>query len=167
MLHTQTYTHVYYRHVYRHPYKLTDCMLVTNELLTCSCVTEFEILSRVSTSAALHERRSAEHADICTCTLGVYTLQCCSVLQRVAVCCCESQCATVCRSEYMRVNYKCILTDVQTCALFESARPYESCKNFKGRLRRNAFSNLVHCQYKSSPPDRLLSGGNQEHNWVE
>jgi len=48
-----------------------------------------------------------------------------------------------------------------------SARPYESCKIFKGRPRRNAFSNLVHRQYKSFPPDRFLSGGNQEHNWVE
>jgi len=29
------------------------------------------------------------------------------------------------------------------------ARPYESCKIFKGRPRRNAFSKLVHRQYKS------------------
>jgi len=36
-----------------------------------------------------------------------------------------------------------------------SARPYESCKIFKGRPRRNAFSKLVHCQYKSFPPDRF------------
>jgi len=47
------------------------------------------------------------------------------------------------------------------------ARPYESCKIIKGGPRRNAFSNLVHRQYKSFPPDRFLSGGNQEHNWVE
>jgi len=37
----------------------------------------------------------------------------------------------------------------------ESARPYESCKIFKGRPRRNAFSKLVHRQYKSFPPDRF------------
>ena len=30
-----------------------------------------------------------------------------------------------------------------------SARPYESCKIFKGRPRRNAFSKLVHRRYKS------------------
>jgi len=48
-----------------------------------------------------------------------------------------------------------------------SARPYESCKILKGRPRRNAFSNLVHRQYKSFPTDRFLSGGNQEHNCVE
>jgi len=35
------------------------------------------------------------------------------------------------------------------------ARPYESCKIFKGRPRRNAFSKLVHRQYKSFPPDRF------------
>jgi len=47
------------------------------------------------------------------------------------------------------------------------ARPYESCKIFKGWPRRNAFSKLVHRQYKSFLPDRFLSGGNQEHKWVE
>jgi len=36
-----------------------------------------------------------------------------------------------------------------------SARPYESCKIFKGRPRRNAFSKLVHRQYKSFPPHRF------------
>ena len=36
-----------------------------------------------------------------------------------------------------------------------SARPYESYKIFKGRPRRNAFSKLVHRQYKSFPPDRF------------
>jgi len=36
-----------------------------------------------------------------------------------------------------------------------SARPYESCKIFKGQPRRNAFSKLVHCQYKSFPTDRF------------
>ena len=36
-----------------------------------------------------------------------------------------------------------------------SARPYESCKIFKGRPRRNAFSKLLHHQYKSFPPDRF------------
>jgi len=38
---------------------------------------------------------------------------------------------------------------------FKSARPYESCKTFKGRPRRNAFSKLVHRQYKSFPADRF------------
>ena len=36
-----------------------------------------------------------------------------------------------------------------------STRPYESCKIFKGRPRRNASSKLVHRQYKSFPPDRF------------
>ena len=36
-----------------------------------------------------------------------------------------------------------------------AARPYESCKIFKGRPRRNAFSKLVHRQYKLFPPDRF------------
>jgi len=49
----------------------------------------------------------------------------------------------------------------------KAARPYESCKIFKGRPRRNAFSKLVHRQYKSFLADRFLSGGNQKHNWVE
>ena len=37
----------------------------------------------------------------------------------------------------------------------QPARPYGSCKIFKGRPRRNAFSKLVHRQYKSLPPDRF------------
>jgi len=36
-----------------------------------------------------------------------------------------------------------------------SARPYESCKIFKGRPCRNAFSKLVHRQYKSIASDRF------------
>ena len=36
-----------------------------------------------------------------------------------------------------------------------TARLYESCKIFKGRPRRNAFSKLVHRQYESFPPDRF------------
>ena len=35
----------------------------------------------------------------------------------------------------------------------QSARPYESCKIFKGRPSRNAFSKLVYRQYKSFPHD--------------
>jgi len=49
----------------------------------------------------------------------------------------------------------------------ESTRPYESCKIFKGRLRRNAF-------FKTGTPPiqiisiwQILSGGNPKHNWVE
>ena len=48
---------------------------------------------------------------------------------------------------------------------------WESCKIFKGRPRRNAFSKLAHRQYKSFPPDRFthrfLSDGNQKHKWAE
>jgi len=40
-----------------------------------------------------------------------------------------------------------------------TARPYESCKIFKGQPRRNAFSKLVHRQYKSFPPDRFCQVG--------
>ena len=36
-----------------------------------------------------------------------------------------------------------------------TARPYASCKIFKGRPRRNAFSKLVHRRYKSFPSDRF------------
>ena len=36
-----------------------------------------------------------------------------------------------------------------------TARPYESCKIFKVRPCRNAFSKLVHRQYKSFAPDRF------------
>jgi len=39
--------------------------------------------------------------------------------------------------------------------IYIPARPYESCKIFKGRPPRNAFSKLVHRQYKSFPPDRF------------
>ena len=39
--------------------------------------------------------------------------------------------------------------------MYISARLYESCKIFKGRPRRNAFSKLVHRQYKSFPSDRF------------
>ena len=46
------------------------------------------------------------------------------------------------------IMYWCI----HTCI---TARPYESCKIFKGRPRRNAFSKLVRRQYKSFPPDRF------------
>jgi len=66
-------------------------------------------------------------------------------------------------------NYRALLQKMtyEDRASYDSARPYEWCKIFKGRRRRNAFSNLVHRQYKSFPPDRFLSGGNQERNWVE
>jgi len=37
----------------------------------------------------------------------------------------------------------------------QSVRPYDSSKIFKGRPHRNAFSKLVHRQYKSFPPDRF------------
>ena len=47
-----------------------------------------------------------------------------------------------------------------------SARPYESCKIFKGQPRRNACSKLVHRQYKSFPTDRFLSGGTTQLGWV-
>ena len=36
-----------------------------------------------------------------------------------------------------------------------TSRPYESCKIFKGRPRRNAFSKMVHRQYKSFQFDRF------------
>jgi len=39
--------------------------------------------------------------------------------------------------------------------LSRSARPNASCKIFKGRPRRNAFSKLVHRQYKSFLVDRF------------
>ena len=45
------------------------------------------------------------------------------------------------------------------------ARPYESCKILKGRPRRNAFSKLVHHQYKSFPTD--MSGRNEKPNQIE
>ena len=45
--------------------------------------------------------------------------------------------------------------------------PMNYIKYLRAGHRRNAFSNLVPRQYKSFPPDRFLSGGNQEHNWVE
>jgi len=51
--------------------------------------------------------------------------------------------------------------------MWNAARPYESWKIFEGRPHRNAFSKLVHRQYKSFPPDRFLSGTNQQHNWVQ
>ena len=47
-------------------------------------------------------------------------------------------------------------------ACFRSARPHESCKIFKGRSRRNAFSKLVHRQYKSFPPDRFCQVENKK-----
>jgi len=50
--------------------------------------------------------------------------------------------------------YKIVLESWNTHAS-SSARPYESCKIFKGRPRRNAFSKLVHHQYKSFPTDRF------------
>ena len=46
-----------------------------------------------------------------------------------------------------------LILESQGCHV--SARPYESCKIFKGRPRRNAFSKLVHRQYKSFPSDRF------------
>jgi len=44
---------------------------------------------------------------------------------------------------------------LSTFLFLVSARPYESCKIFKGRPRRNAFSTLIHRPYKSFPPDRF------------
>ena len=40
-------------------------------------------------------------------------------------------------------------------SVIQTARPYQSCEIFKGRPRWNAFSKLVHRQYKSFPPDRF------------
>ena len=45
-----------------------------------------------------------------------------------------------------------------------SARPYESVKIFKGWPPRDAPSKLVQLWYKTFPPDRFLSGGNEEPN---
>ena len=52
----------------------------------------------------------------------------------------DSTCNTVC---YI------LLTCNRVCWRATAARPYESCKLFKGRPRRNAFSKLVHRQYIS------------------
>ena len=53
---------------------------------------------------------------------------------------------------YLSSDSECLIFDL---SCLWSARPYESCKIFKGRPRRNAFSKLVHRQYKSFPPDRF------------
>jgi len=53
------------------------------------------------------------------------------------------------RAVHVRV-YVCM--SVFVCV---SACPYESYKIFKGRPRLNAFSKLVHHQYKSFPGDRF------------
>ena len=50
-------------------------------------------------------------------------------------------------------QYDAFMQICEGCRL--SARPYESCKIFKGWPRRNAFSKLLHRQYKSFPPDRF------------
>jgi len=42
-----------------------------------------------------------------------------------------------------------------SCIISMTTRPYESCKILKGRPHRNAFSKLVHRQYKSFPSDRF------------
>jgi len=47
------------------------------------------------------------------------------------------------------------LTSHRLYRLSQTARPCESNKIFKGRPRRNAFSKLVHRQYKSFPPHRF------------
>jgi len=47
------------------------------------------------------------------------------------------------------------LVSCNNVARIVSARLYDSCKIFKGRPRRNAFSKLVHRQYKSFPPHRF------------
>ena len=57
---------------------------------------------------------------------------------------------------------RCRLIKVQ----ITTARPYESCKIFKGRPRRNVFSKLVYYQYKSFQLTDL-SDGNPKTNWVE
>jgi len=56
---------------------------------------------------------------------------------------------------FIRQNAFISVTKLMNCALGRAARPYESCKIFKGRPRRNAFSKLVHSRYKSFPPDRF------------
>jgi len=53
--------------------------------------------------------------------------------------------------ESSSLGVRCQLIKVQ----ITTARPYESCKIFKGRPRRNVFSELVHYQYKSFPSDRF------------
>jgi len=72
----------------------------------------------------------------------------CSALQCVAVCCSVLQCVAVCCSVLS-------LSFTSESGNSHSPRHYESCKIFKGRLHRNAFSKLVHCQYKSFPSYRF------------
>ena len=51
--------------------------------------------------------------------------------------------------------------------LVPTARPYESCTIFKGRPHRNAFSKLVHHQYKSFPTDRFCQAKSKTQlGWV-
>ena len=117
-----------------------------------------------------------------TCTLCYRALPC--VLRCVALCCSVTDMKRVISNCWAAVA-RCV-SDTEIVSFFlsirnfgfdlsliyikheiyTSARPYESCKIFKGRPRRNVFSNLVHRQYRSFPPDRFLSGGNQQHNWV-
>jgi len=67
-----------------------------------------------------------------------------------------SICELLCYSYIFRIVRKCCVTQkFDSVVSLISARPYESCKIFKGRPRRNAFSKLVHRQYKSFPPDRF------------
>jgi len=57
----------------------------------------------------------------------------------------------------LNLSAVCDLTHPSAMSAYvgQATRPYESCKIFKGRPRRNAFSKLVHRQYKSFQPDRF------------
>ena len=72
------------------------------------------------------------------------------ILQMYVTCIHTNICQTYIHSDETTLPGTCIyITNIR------SARPYESCKIFKGWPRRNAFSKLVHREYKSFPPDRF------------
>jgi len=109
-------------------------------LYVCTCVCERE-RERDRTCVCACECM-CEHACICCanprpCTCVYSSLYVCVFV--FGVCLCIRRC-----NDYHR-----------DCIRRRSARPYESCKISKGRPRRNAFSKLVHRQYKSFPPDRF------------
>ena len=101
--------------------------------------------------------RIEEHVCVCVCVrVCVYILQAHAHTNALAYS--REMCLYWC----VRVFSVCACSCLCVCDVnayikkkYVSARPYESCKILKGRPRRNAFSKLVHRQYKSFPPDRF------------
>jgi len=127
----------------------TECnLLLHTHSCICTCCSEFHILSCSELHILMYMiQRTATHYYTLTAT-HYYTLT--YVFLRIYSCIRFNALQHTVHASQVTATH---CNELQSLCI--SARPYESCKIFKGRPRRNAFSKQVHRQYKSFPPDRF------------